>query len=351
MSHKSTWTLFGVFANLLAISCFYAVPCETIAQTSNRHLIVVAGAAGETEFGDQFQVWAQRWLDLASNVKETDGIAEKNTDGWQVHSFGMGEQNVEASDRDRIESTLAEIAALETQPELWIVLIGHGTYDGKTAKFNLKGPDFSATELKAWLKPIQSRVALINCSSCSSPFINQLSGPNRIVITATRSGSQYNFARFGNFLSQAIGDETIDLDKDGQNSLLEAYIAAVSQTEEFYAAELRIPTEQALLDDNGDQRGTPANWFNGVRVTKRVATDTKNEVTRIADGIVANQCFFMPRDKEVQLSEADLKSRNELEIELERLRVRKTKMVEDDYYDRLEELMLKIGKIYLSQEK
>ena len=43
--------------------------------------------------------------------------------------------------------------------------------------------------------------------------------------TATRTGSEVQFAHFGEYLAGAIADPAADLDKDGQTSLLEAFIA------------------------------------------------------------------------------------------------------------------------------
>ena len=48
---------------------------------------------------------------------------------------------------------------------LWLVLIGHGTFDGKEARFNLRGPDLTATELALWLQPIRRPMAVIDTSS------------------------------------------------------------------------------------------------------------------------------------------------------------------------------------------
>jgi hypothetical protein len=106
------------------------------------------------------------------------------------------------------------------------VLIGHGTFDGKEAKFNLVGPDFSATELAAWLQPVHRPLAVIDTASASGPFINKLSARDRVLITSTRSGHEENYARFGQYLAEAIADPQADLDKDGQTSLLEAFLTA-----------------------------------------------------------------------------------------------------------------------------
>ena len=70
-----------------------------------------------------------------------------------------------------------------------------------------------------------------------------------MIITATKSGDEQNFARFGQFISSAIADAASDLDKDGQVSLLEAYLTACRQVEEYYDAEARLASEHALLDE------------------------------------------------------------------------------------------------------
>jgi hypothetical protein len=203
----------------------------------------------------------------------------------------------------------------------------------------LRGPDVSAKQLKEWLDPLDCQVVLINCASASGPFINQLAGPKRIVVTATKSGFQHNFARFGGYLSESIGDVTIDLDKDQQTSLLEAFLAASARTQEFYVQETRLATELALLDDNGDGRGTPADWFQGTRAIEEPKQGA-------ADGLAANQVFLLRRGAGVRLTKQQLQKRNELEKQLERLRQRKESLDEDTYYELLEPIMLELAAIY-----
>src|SRR5262249_49838176 len=140
----------------------------------------------------------------------------------------------------------------KTAGELWLVFIGHGTYDGKTAKFNLCGPDISADELATAMKPCRRPLVVIQCASASGPFLKALSAPGRVVIAATRSGYEVNVTRFGDFMARAIADPTADLDKDGQTSLLEAFLMAARQVEQSYKDQGRLMTEHALLDDNGD---------------------------------------------------------------------------------------------------
>ena len=243
------------------------------------------------------------------------------------------------TDKERLRRALEARGGAGPEP-LWLVLIGHGTFDRRETKFNLRGPDVSDAELAGWLKGVTRPVAVVNGASSSGPFLNKLSDPNRIVVTATRSGEESNYARFGSHIAEAIGDPAADLDKDGQTSLLEAYLAAGGRVEEFYKSEARLATEHALLDDNGDGLGTPADWFRGVRAVKRAAEGAS------LDGLRAHQLHLVPGERERLLSPEARRRRDELEREVAALRERKGEMPEGEYYARLETLMIELATIY-----
>jgi hypothetical protein len=208
------------------------------------------------------------------------------------------------------------------------------------AKFNLRGPDVSAEELADWLVPLKRPIAVIQCASASAPFINRLSGSHRVVIAATKSGDEQNFARFGKYISAAIVDPAADLDKDGQVSLLEAYLTACRQVEEFYKQEARLATEHALLDDNGDGLGTPADWFRGIRATQRAKDGAA------LDGARAHQFHLIVSDHERNLPPEVRRRRDELELKIAALRDVKERLPEVEYFDRLEQLMVELARVY-----
>lgn len=289
-------------------------------------VLVVVGASGEAEYAAQFRQWAERWQAAAGKA------------GARFISIGLTDET-NPTDRDRLRTALDEQAASGTEP-LWVVLIGHGTFDGREAKFNLRGPDFSDVELAEWLKPVKRPLAVINCASGSGTFLNRLSAPNRVVITATRSGNELNYARFGQYIAEAIADLRADLDKDGQTSLLEAYLTAGNRVAEFYRTHSQLATEHALLDDNGDHLGTPADWFRGIRATRRAKDGAA------LDGIRAHQFHLIPSDRERALPAEVRRKRDDLELAIAALRDQKVKLKEDDYYGRLEKLMLELARLY-----
>jgi hypothetical protein len=309
-------------------TCLLLLLCMPAARADDRPcVLIVVGAAGTPEYQSQFHQWADQWQAAARKAS-----AESIQIGLSAPAAGV-------TDRERLRSILAEKEGNGREP-LWIVLVGHGTYDGREAKFNLRGPDVTDVELAEWLGPLKRPVALLDCASASGSFINRLSGENRVVITATKSGSELNFARFGQYLAEAITNPRADLDKDGQVSLLEAFLTASKGVDEYYRNRAQLATEHALLDDNGDRLGTPAAWFHGVRATKRAKDGAP------LDGIRAHQFHLIPSDRE-RLMPAEMRQRrNQLELAIASLRDQKDKLSEDKYYKQLDTLMIELAKLY-----
>jgi hypothetical protein len=248
-----------------------------------------------------------------------------------------------SDDRTRLQRMLAE-QSRQGAAALWLVFIGHGTFDGRTAKFNLRGPDVSANGLAEWLRPFSRDLVVINAASSSAPFLNTLSGPNRIVITATKSGFEQNYTRFGHYLAEAVASGTVpdeaDLDKDGQTSLLEAFLTASARVEEFYSAAGRLATEHSLLDDNGDGLGTRSDWFRGVRPVQKAADGAS------LDGYRAHQFHLVHSEAENKMPPQLRSERDRLELEVVKLRDMKESLSEAEYFPRLEKLLCEIAQIY-----
>ena len=160
-----------------------------------------------------------------------------------------------------------------------------------------------------------------------------------MVITATRSGSEQNYARFGHYLSEAIADPTADLDKDGQTSLLEAFLIASRRTKEFYDNEGRLATEHALIDDNGDGLGTPPDWFRGIRAVKRAKEGAA------LDGLRAHQFHLARSEAEQKMPSTVRAKRDEVELAIAKLRDGKSNLDEDTYYALLETLLLEMARL------
>ena len=301
------------------------------ANPQNPVVIVVVGATGTPEYAAQFTEWAALW--------------EKACLKGKAKYISIGLDKTEgSSDRARLQKILMN-ESKQTSAALWLVLIGHGTFDGRAAKFNLRGPDVSADELTEWLKPFSRPVAVINAASSSAPFLSRLSAQERIIITATKSGFEQNFARFGRYLADSIADIKADLDKDGQTSLLEAFLIASNRVNEFYSAAGRLITEHALLDDNGDGLGTRADWFRGIRPVQKARDGAS------LDGYRAHQFYLVCSEDEMKMAPTLRTQRDNLELEVMKLRDSRETFSEDEYFSKLEALLSNIAQIYEQTEK
>lgn len=318
------WELVAAVAWLLP----NALQADVLREAIQPTVMLVIGAAGEPEFGSNFVHQAELWKQTAARASAKCVI--------------IGEGPVaEATDREVLEKRLQSEPPAGSQV-LWLVLIGHGTFDGEAARFNLRGPDFSAAELADWLRPFSRPLVVINTASASAPFLSKLSGTNRVIVTATRSGEEQYFTRFGEYLAEAFADEESDLDHDDQVSLLEAFLVASSKVQEFYRTDGRLATEHALLDDNGDAKGTPADWFQGLRAVKSAKGGAP------VDGDRAGQMHLVLSSAEQALPPEARARRDALELSLSRLHDRKSALGESEYYDQLEKLLLKLARLYQS---
>lgn len=288
-------------------------------------VLVIVGAHGTEEYGRRFSESVSAWEKAASTSGATFTV--------------IGSKPEKGGDALELQRSLSE-QVNQTKGALWLVLIGHGTFDGRDAKFNLRGPDLSAVQLGEWLKPLKREIVFIHTGSASGPFVKSVAGPGRICVSATKSADEVFYARFGEYFSKGIGGlPEADVDQDRQVSVLEAFLHASKQVAQFYETEERLATEHALLDDNGDGVGTRSEVFVGVKSTNAPAGSS-------ADGDRARQVCLVLNAEENRLSEETRLKRDSIEREVQALNGKKSSIPEADYYIQMESLLLKLGRLY-----
>ena len=312
-----------LLANCMRTSC--ALLALSIPVVCADDMLMVSGEPGEAGYEAVFDESSANWKKLFSNNKR-----------FKFHNIS---HNDKGSQHDRIKEYLSKTKKDSKSP-LWIVFHGHGTFDKRVANFNLRGPDVSATEMKEWLKPFTRPLVFINSSASSSPFLSKLAGPRRAIITSTQTSGEENYSYFGQYMAQALTASTADIDGDESLSLLEVFLYSSRSVDAHYDTENRITTEHALLDDNGDGKGTPADFFSGIYAVK--APQSADEV----DGHWAHQLMLTVSDIEAQLTIEQREHRAELEKELALLRKQKPKLTTGAYYTKLEKIALELATLY-----
>lgn len=309
----------------IVLSLLGGCMAEAASVGNAREVLVVVGAGGTDEYHQDFVENAERWREL---------LTASGADVDVVGSTEIAPENG-PSDRERVLAWID--GRSEKSAERWLVLIGHGTYQRKLANFNLVGPDISSTDLATAVNRKKGEWRIVVCASSSSPFLAALAGPDRIVVTATKSGSEQNLSLFGNYLAKSISNPEADLDHDGGVTLLEAFIDASGKLTTWYESENRLASEQALLDDNGDGRGTPAAFFRGVRAVKAAADGLQ------LDGQNANRCYLLepPRSEGWTLDRENQVVA--IEEQIQALRNTKSTSDNDKYYQQLEGLLMSLA--------
>jgi hypothetical protein len=307
----------------------------------DRFGIIISGVGGEEAYTKKFtaqalqlyQILTTRFGFVENNVTV---LTENGAPGPENEPSESDKSNVappvlSRSDAGEVRKAFGRIKA-QARPEtlVLIILIGHGSFDGQAAKFNLVGPDLAAKEYAALVGSLASRhVVFINCSSSSGEFIKPLSGDGRIIITATRSGNEQNITTFADSLIAALTDPAADTDKNGRLSVLEIFNYTSNKIAEYYKQKNLLATEHALLDDNGDGVG--------------------HESGAAGDGAVAGLTFLDPRAAAVAAADPELArlldQRQRLEDQIGKLKSRKQEMKPDEYDAELERLLVELAKV------
>jgi hypothetical protein len=292
------------------------------------HLVVISGISGGPEYAERFNEWAGKIITGAERL----GVAPANIIWLSEEPAASAPYAVGASKKEEVSRVLGELAAKAAPDDIvLLVLIGHGSAQGSEARFNLPGPDLTATDYARLLDKFPSqRVAVVNAASASGDFIGPLSKKNRIIITATRSGGEKNETVFGEYFAAAYASDVADADKDGTVSLLEAFEYARREVQRFYETEHRIQTEHAMLDDNGDGQGSrEPNPLTGDGALARRFVFLDRSAARVASG-----------DSTLAPLYADVRR---LEGEIATLRAHKDSLKADAYDAKLEELLVQLA--------
>lgn len=235
---------------LLFCLCLGALPSPALAAP---YTLIVCGSGGEEAYSERFADWGTRLRRVL-----IDSCAHVDDRVVLLTETGEGDGVTAASTRETVLSRLRELGVrVRSGDDLYLYLIGHGSYRRGEARLNVPGPDLSARDLALTFDGIEAaRIVIVNTASSSAPFVNALSRPGRIVVAATRSHEQANATQFAGSLVETLESGTADVNRDGRVSVEEAARQAAAVTERWYAEKKWVATENAILDDDGDGRGS-----------------------------------------------------------------------------------------------
>jgi hypothetical protein len=295
---------------VLAITiALFAAP----AAAQDVHLMVIAGVGGDEAHSTQFHKWASSVIDGA----KTHGLPDEAIT-YLAERTELDPARIKLrSTRENVTTAFADLAKrVKVNDEIIVLLIGHGTFDGKTAAFNLPGPDLAAADYAKLLEKFPTqKIAFVHTGSSSGAFVPVLAGPARTIVAATRTGGERNETRFPEYFVQALAGEEADSDRNGRVSILEAFEFAKNRVAATYEKGGHLLTEHATLDDGSEGK------------------------------FASTQYLAPPRSRSAEMAKADPKlrglveERDALDREIAALRLRKDRMNETEYQQQLEKLL------------
>jgi hypothetical protein len=210
----------------------------------HRQAFTETSAAWRRWLSEQRQVPAGQLIVLTAATRSNDS-AETRGDERPADERQEPAMELPAS-KESLRSTFSRLEQqIGPQDALWVFVLGHGNYDRDRAFLHVSGPDPSDLDLAGYLEKIVCREQVVWLThSCSGWFVARMSRPNR--------------TEFPMALAAVMARSPMELDQnaDGQVSVLELFAAAVQETDRRFAADQRLPTEHAQLDDDGDGRGS-----------------------------------------------------------------------------------------------
>lgn len=291
----------------------------------DRYALVVTGASGGDAYAQKYAKWRVSFVDT---LRTTFHYEPQRL----IVLAETGSEGVQKATRENVRSALADLRKRMTKDDqLMVLLVGHGTsLDGDEAKFNLVGPDLSASEWSDLLRPLPGRLVFVNTTGASFPFLRKLAGKGRIVLTATDAAAQQFETVFPGFFIKAFDDTAADLDRNNRVSMWEAFTYASAGVRQWFEQKGQLPTERPLLDDTGAGIG---------REAQNPGTD--GAIARVTY-LEPDAALTLPADTQLA---GLMRRRAELETQLEALKARKESTPPDQYDADLEKLLVEIARI------
>ena len=286
------------------------------------YFLTVAGLGGEDQYDQRFNGWVS---DLGKLLKAEPGAKVDALSGKDAT-------------KANIEAKLRALSQTKPDDSFTLILIGHGTFDDLDYKFNVPGPDLSATELAGLLDKIPAKQVVVNTTSASGGSMTVLQKPKRVVITATKTGTEKNATVFARFFIESLRDPAADTDKNQSISALEAFRYAEEKTGKYFETQKRLATEHAVIEDTGKGEGvkTPSGENGEGLVAGRQVLLHLGSVASIVN------------DPEKQKL---LKQKDDLETKIDELKYRKAAIPQRDYQQQMRQLLLDLANVQQELDK
>jgi len=336
----------------LLLSCPLAGVAQPWPPDREKHALIISGIGGEEGYQQQFRDWTARLHKLLIGrlgfAPERVTVLTEAPIGDPAAFGGSSQGRSTAAEVRRVLNEWQ--GAVTPRQQIFLFLIGHGTFDGQVAKFNLVGPDLTAAEYGELLARVRAaRTTILQLASASGEFLKPLAASDRIVLTATRSGMEQNAPKFAEYFLKALESGDGDLDKNGRVSVYEAFQFANQGVADLYRQAGKLATEHALLDDTGDGVGLSASGEPEQKRKPEGETEVKAASVAVADGGLARTTYFDSLPQQEAGGDSVLakwiEERMRLEGAIEQLKSRRPSLAPAEYATQIEKMLIELARL------
>ncbi len=267
------------------------------------HYVIVEGLPGEPRYGERFREETEK---IATGARRTVADPER------VHVL----RNRQATLDNIVETFIGLKDRMAAEDTVAVMLVGHGSYDGDDYKFNIPGPDITASRLAGLMDDLPAeRQLVVSATSSSGASLEALQGNGRIVITATKSGRERNATVFSRYWAEAFENPEADADKNQTVTVQEAYQYAETKVKVYFENARLLASEHPRME------GELASTFTLARLgeTAEIMSDPSLQPL--------------------------MQQREDLQTKIELLKLRKDAMAEGEYFNELQALLLKLAEL------
>jgi hypothetical protein len=298
--------------------------------TGRTHVLIVSGVGGDSARSERFTRLA---LEASAALRTRYAVDDSLITVLAERTARDPRMIRDRSTRDALKAAIERVAALALPNERFLfIYIGHGSAQSNRPQLALVGPDISAADLATLLATVRAgTIGVVLAASASGDFVKPLSGPGRVIISATKSGAEQNESLFAEHFVTALGSDAADADKDQRVSLLELFSYTRREVARIYETSNRLLTEHAILDDDGDGVGrsdASPNAADGA-LASRVA------ISRIGTVAATNDPRAAPY----------MRRREDLQRQIDSLRTRRDRLSAAEYDRRLEDLVVELAQV------
>lgn len=233
------FVVIGKCANAVRCVCIslFVSLCITNVAVAKATGLVVSGIGGNKDYAEQFEVQGQTIIDALRTISD------------EPDDFVL--LQAEQATREALLTTLEKLSGVQSD-SFFLILLGHGTVDAESWRFNLVGDDLTTEDLVGAMANVDAATQLVLLgTSASGAVLDVLSQPGRYVVTATKSAGEINAVRFPEYLAKAMESAVADTDRNEILTLAEVFRYTNTQTQGYYEEQKLLASEHARL--TGDQ--------------------------------------------------------------------------------------------------